>query len=145
MTLYFDMDGTIANLYADPEWLSKLRAYNPEPYANAKPLVNTRRLQRMLQQVQKNGINIGIISWLSKESNADYDREVRNAKREWLKKHFPELQFDEIHLVKYGTPKAHIAKTRGILFDDEEQNRSAWNKGESFEPKDIFEIIESLL
>ena len=42
----FDMDGTIADLYADPNWLPKLRAYDPTPYINAKPLVNMSRLAR---------------------------------------------------------------------------------------------------
>ena len=29
--IWFDMDGTIADLYGDPDWLAKLRAYNPAP------------------------------------------------------------------------------------------------------------------
>lgn len=31
----FDMDGTIADLYAVPNWLDKLRAEDASPYADA--------------------------------------------------------------------------------------------------------------
>ena len=31
-TLVFDMDGTIANLYAVENWLEDLRSENPRPY-----------------------------------------------------------------------------------------------------------------
>ena len=33
--IYFDMDGTIANLYAVENWLDMLRAFNPTPYEQA--------------------------------------------------------------------------------------------------------------
>ena len=80
MTLYFDMDGTIANLYANPAWLEQLRAYDPTPYATAKPLVNMSRLARLIRQLQKQGHKVGVISWLSKCSTAEYDRKVTKAK-----------------------------------------------------------------
>ena len=36
--VYFDMDGTIANLYNVEGWESKLRAEDASPYADASPL-----------------------------------------------------------------------------------------------------------
>ena len=36
--IYLDMDGTIADLYAVPNWLKMLRAENPAPYIQAEPL-----------------------------------------------------------------------------------------------------------
>ena len=32
-TIWFDMDGTIANLYGVPGWLSYLQESDPTPYA----------------------------------------------------------------------------------------------------------------
>ena len=143
--IYFDMDGTIADLYADPNWLPKLRAYDPTPYANAKPLVNMSRLARYIHKAQANGYRVGIISWLSKESTAEYDRAVTLAKLEWLTAHLPSVQFDEIHIVAYGTPKREvIAEQMGaILFDDEERNRNEWG-GFAYEPSQIFEILKGV-
>ena len=65
--IYFDMDGTIANLYAVPNWLEMLRAYDPTPYQKAVPLVRMASLARILNRLQREGWVIGIVSWLSKE------------------------------------------------------------------------------
>lgn len=125
-TIFFDMDGTICDLYAVPNWLPKLRNSDPTPYEKAAPLVNMRQLTRLCQRLQKEGHRIGIISWLSKGSTRDYDRQVRKAKREWLSRHFP-IEFDEIHVVKYGYPKRKVGGRMGdILFDDEMQNVLTW-------------------
>ena len=143
--IYFDMDGTIANLYAVEQWESKLNAHNPTPYEQAKTLVNMAYLARLLNKVQKQGYAIGIVSWLAKYSNDNYDKQVINAKLVWLKKHLPSVDFDEITIVKYGTPKANaVMFENGILFDDEEQNRKAW-KGQAYTEKEIFEILKNLV
>ena len=66
MTIWFDMDGTIADLYGVENWLDYLIAEDVKPYAEAKPLVNLSRLARYLNRLQKAGYNLGVISWLSK-------------------------------------------------------------------------------
>ena len=144
MTIYFDMDGTICNLYANPTWLAQLRAYDPTPYATAKPLVNMSRLARLIRQLQKQGHKVGIISWLSKSSTAEYDRKVTKAKNAWLSQHLPSVSFDEIHIVTYGTPKSTVATDKnGILFDDESNNRLEWN-GNAYCEDRIFEILNRI-
>lgn len=142
--IYFDMDGTIANLYGDPNWLPKLMACDPTPYANATPLVNMSRLARALHKAQRNGYTIGVISWLAKNSTCEYDEAVTLAKMEWLNSHLPSVEWDEIHIVAYGTPKSTVADTfGGILFDDEEQNRVEWN-GMAYTPNQIFDLLADL-
>ena len=42
--IYFDMDGTIADLYGVPNWLDCLIAEKTKPYREAKPLVDMRNL-----------------------------------------------------------------------------------------------------
>ena len=66
MTIYFDMDGTIADLYSVDDWLDKLRDENATPYIEAGTLLNMARLARLLNQLQDDGYTIGIISWLSR-------------------------------------------------------------------------------
>lgn len=136
--IWFDMDGTIADLYGDPDWLAKLRAYNPEPYANARPLLNMRVLARRLNKLQKQGWKICIVSWLSKEPNATYDRLVTEAKKRWLAKHLASVHFDTIDIIPYGTPKGEGRE--GILFDDELRNREQWGEG----AHDVHNIMEVL-
>ena len=36
--IFWDMDGTIADLYNVPNWLDKLRAEDTSPYREAEPL-----------------------------------------------------------------------------------------------------------
>lgn len=139
--IYFDMDGTIADLYGVEGWLADLMAENTRPYAEAKPLVNMSRLARRLNTLQRMGYEIGIISWLSKSGTDEYNRQVTETKIAWLKAHLASVEFNEIHIVEYGTPKQTLGM--GILFDDEQPNREDWGEG-AYEPKDIFAILGGL-
>lgn len=142
--IYFDMDGTIANLYGVEDWLPKLRAYDPSPYTEALPLIRLSVLARMLNRLQRNGYTLGIISWVSKDPDPTYGEAVTAAKLEWLAKHLPSVEWNEIHIVAYGTPKQTLANfPDGILFDDEAQNRENW-LGIAFDETDIIEILKGL-
>lgn len=141
--IWFDMDGTIADLYGVKGWLNMLIDNNPTPYVIARPLVNLSLLARYLNRLQKMGYEIGIISWLSKNSSLEYDEMVTSAKLFWLKLHLPSVKWDEIKIVQYGMNKWDICKS-GILFDDEKNNRNSW-KNESYEPNEIFTVLSSLI
>ena len=143
-TIFFDMDGTIADLYGVENWLDYLIASDALPYEIAKPLIRLNALARILNRLQKQGYKVGVISWLAKNSDTDYDEKVTRAKEEWLKKHLASVNFDEIHIVKYGTPKQTFAKTENdILFDDEEKNRNDWT-GKAFDVNEIIEILKGM-
>ena len=142
--IYFDMDGTIADLYAVENWLPKLRAYDPSPYTDAAPLVCLSTLARLLNSLQRKGYTLGIISWCSKSSTAEYDRAVTEAKLSWLAHHLPSVEWNEVHIVAYGTPKQSLANfPEGILFDDEERNRTTW-AGTAHDVHNILEVLKGL-
>ena len=143
-TIYFDMDGTIADLYGVQNWKTDLDNLNVRPYATAKCMHNMSALARLINRAQKNGYRVGIISWLSKSGTDEYNAQVAEVKRKWLKTHLKSVTFNEMHIVPYGTPKQMFARENDILFDDEEKNRSMWNEGRAFEPKKIFEILEKI-
>lgn len=143
MKIMFDMDGTIANLYACADWLEKLLASNPTPYAEAKPMLDMERLSILLLRAQSNGYEIGIISWLSKNGSPEYNKQVRATKKQWLRKQLPSVTFNEIHIVKYGTPKRKFATSDAdILFDDEKQNRENW-RGVAYKPEEIETVLNN--
>ena len=100
-TIFFDMDGTIADLYGVENWLNYLINSDALPYEIAKPLVRLNSLARILNRLQREGYRIGVISWLSKNSDANYDAKVTKAKMTWLHKHLTSVCFDEINIVKY--------------------------------------------
>ena len=140
--IYFDMDGTIANLYGVDGWLDCIINEYTKPYREAKALVNMRQLGKELNRLKQNGYTIGIISWLAKGATEDYNRRVAKAKREWLAKHIGAVQFDEVHIVEYGTPKQTLGN--GILFDDEEPNRTNWI-GKAYDVNDIIETLKAIV
>lgn len=137
----FDMDGTIANLYGVENWLDYLIAKDTTPYAIARPLINLSALARVLNRLQREGYTIGVISWLAKNSDDNYNKRVDEVKREWLARHLPSVQWDKINIVAYGTPKSTCGE--GILFDDEEPNRKEWN-GIAYDVDNIFEVLKAL-
>ena len=143
-TIFFDMDGTIADLYGVEGWLDCLIASDTLPYEIAKPLVRLSALARILNRLQKQGYRIGIISWLSKSGSTEYNEAVTEAKLEWLSKHLASVNFDEINIGPYGTPKQNFSKSASdILFDDEAKNRQNWN-GQAFDVNNIIEILKGM-
>lgn len=144
MTIWYDLDGTIANLYGVEGWLTALRAYDPTPYAIAKPLVNMSRLARYLNRLQKCGYKIGVVSWLSKDPNPSYGALVTSAKMFWLSKHLPSVKWDEIKIVPYGVNKWEICG-EGILFDDEQPNRESWQGEAAYDPCEMFTVLAELV
>lgn len=142
MKIWFDMDGTIADLYGVADWLPALIAEDTRPYEIARGIGNLALIARLLNKAQKNGHEIGIISWTSKNGTPEYNKAVEIAKKAWLKKHFPSVRWNEVKVVAYGTNK-RIACGDGILFDDEIGNREIWGSG-AYEPKKIVEILKKL-
>ena len=147
--IYFDMDGTLANLYGVDDWLEKLEGGDTSPYKEAEVMLNMQALAHRLNRLQKNGYTIGVISWLSKSGTNAYNAEVARVKTEWLAKHLGSVKFDEVHLVKFGRKKSKCAKVKdGILFDDNEKVRKEWIRhnpnGWAFAEKDILQILEEL-
>ena len=143
-TIWFDLDGTIVDLYGVEGWLDMLIAKDALPYEIAKPLLRLNSLARVLNKLQKKGYKIGIISWLAKNSNEEYDKAVTSAKEKWLRNHLASVIFDEINIVAYGTPKQTFAKSENdILFDDEKQNRDSWT-GKAFDVNEIIEILKGM-
>lgn len=145
--IYFDMDGTIADLYGVTDWLSKLIAHDPTPYIEAAPLLRLSTLARLLNTLKRKGYTVGIVSWLSKCPNADYDAAVTAAKVAWLAKHLKSVQWDEIRIVPYGTPKSTVIDTpHGILFDDESGNRTEWEQagGKAYNVDAIIDTLKAI-
>ena len=144
----FDMDGTIADLYAVENWLPKLRACDPSPYIDASPMWDMDELAEVLNALRANGMVITIITWLSKESTSEYDAMVREAKREWLDRYnFP---YDHFHGVRYGATKADSVRKftdNAWLIDDNAKVRKGWHLGEAIDPTacDLIEVLKNLL
>ena len=144
--IYFDMDGTIANFYGVPNWLECLNNSDAYPYKVAAPLVNMNMLARRLNALRARGYHIGIVSWTSKTGTDEFNEATKLAKLKWLSQHLGSVTWDEIEIIPYGFPKqkAVLFADEGILFDDEERNRTDWT-GTAYDVDNILEILKGLL
>ena len=146
----FDMDGTIADLYGVQGWLEDLRNENTRPYEQAEPMWNMQELAKVLENLQNQGVEIRVITWLSKDSSEEYKEKTRQAKIEWLEKvGFP---YDKFHGVAYGTTKANAIRKYleqeelAILIDDNAKVRQGWNMGNTINPttENIIDILKGV-
>lgn len=146
--IWFDMDGTIADLYGVDGWLDDLIAHNTRPYAKAKDIYNVIDLLDVMVNLKNKGYKLGIISWGSKENNAEFDKAVEIVKKAWLYDRIMDMVLDEIIVTPYGVKKADTCRKfgKGILVDDEKQNRDAWDLGSTINANEnILEILRKLI
>lgn len=149
--LCFDMDQTLNRFYDVPNWLDYLLNEDTTPYEIAEPAVDMAELSCLLRSFKNLGVSICVITWLSKNSTPEYDKAVRKAKREWLKKY--DFPFDSFRGVAYGTPKHKVEEKRladdeeALIFDDDVRVRRDWNLGGAIDPtkENICEVLKELL
>lgn len=144
--LVFDMDGTIADLYAVDGWLDDLHNEKTRPYDNAEPMYNMTELAELLNRLRALGWLICVTTWLAKDATKEYNKAVTKAKKDWLAKYgFP---YDEIHCVKYGTTKANCTRKKAdfqILIDDNKKVRDGWTLGTTVNAQfDIMNFLKAL-
>lgn len=142
-TIYFDMDGTIADLYGYEGWLEMLRAEDTTPYEDCAPLGDLEELRRVMTTLLVAGFTLGVISWGAMDGSREYCKRTRKAKKAWCDEYFTGM-FSEFHVVKYGTPKHHVRKVKNsILVDDNADVRQVW-RGETIDASDTKKMISAL-
>ena len=137
-TIYFDMDGTLADLYGvrpkviDGQTLNvfqRLDMNDARVYDEAAPISSN---VRMLKELKRRGYRIGIITAGSRfppgtsfSIQAKMNSDTQRYKRQWLARNG--IVVDEFKFVPYGTPKMNAASDRnGILVDDETKVLNNW-------------------
>ena len=145
--IVFDMDGTIADFYGVNGWLNDLENENTRPYDIAEPLYDMEVLNALLDVLKLQGWRIIVTTWLSRGASVDFENATRESKKAWLEKYG--FQYDEIHLVRYGTTKGNATRRLGgfqVLVDDNEQVRKGWHLGATIDAnKNIIDELFKLL
>lgn len=142
--LIFDMDGTIADLYSVENWLPKLMSEDVSPYSEAAPIYGMDTMKVILNLFRDLGYRIMIVSWGAKEASKNYSSEIRKAKIAWLDKYgFP---YDEVHIIKYGTPKQRFIKDDlSILIDDSDEVRASFLKSKRGKERQVIDAKRNVL
>lgn len=138
--IFFDMDGTIAELYKVKDWLPALRSYDWSVYDRCLPRAHYERINDAIEALIENGWQVGVITWASK--GIGWGREldaITETKFEWLCRFFPALADGRFACLPYGYDKAQFVEEMGdayeniYLVDDNKEVRAEWRKhGENF-------------
>ena len=135
-TIWFDMDGTIYDLYKMHGWLEALRAENWEmAFYAGNPRAHIDRINQAIEALIEAGWQVGVITWAPKgytRENIALD-EVRDVKFRWLCEFCPALADGKFACIPYGESKAeylldwlHCAGKLNYLVDDNREVREEW-------------------
>jgi len=144
-TIYFDLDGTVYDLYTRADWLARLTTLaDPTVYDEPDALMyDAADLADTLDRLVAAGYRIGVVTWLAKDATPAYAKVTRKVKRDWVKRYLP--QVTEFHAVRYGTPKHRVVNTPGVLVDDDATNRARWTRGATIDAtQNILPALQAL-
>jgi hypothetical protein len=122
MTVWFDMDGTLAGLFFIKNFSERLAKGDTNVYIEARPLFDGITMKEIITGLKNRNIEIGIISY----ADAHLLEKATKAKKDWLAKYFPYAT--KIHIVTKDTPKETYYNNGDVLVDDAKANREAWEK-----------------
>lgn len=125
--IWFDMDGTIADLYSVQTWLPDLLGEKKGLFSNLAPKVDMVELGKICNKLMEKNWEIGVITWTPKNVSDKYCQIAGEEKRAWLSKYMPYVQ--QVHIQAYGTPKQDALNKRAklmVLVDDNEEVRQMW-------------------
>jgi len=142
--IYFDLDGTVYDLYGVDGWLEMLTEENVTAYECGNPKCDMRKLNTLLEQFVALGFVVGVVTWTAMHGSREFNRATRKVKLAWVREHMPTVT--EFHCVKYGTPKHRVAKVKNsVLVDDNSEVRDAWKGYTVNATEDILPQLEELL
>lgn len=131
--IFFDLDGTIAELYKVEGWLPKLRNNDWSVYSECAPRHNYQRINAAIEALIANGWQVGVITWASKGIGWNKElQEIAGIKFNWLCKFFPALAGGNFACIPYGYSKADYLEEMGdaykvaYLVDDNKEVRQEW-------------------
>lgn len=130
--IFFDMDGTIANLYQKKGWFEAILNEEKGLFSSLEPMFTAEEISRItayLAEMEKdNRVELEVITWTPMNASDNYCQIVAEEKREWLENYFPGF-FSQIHILPYGVPKQYAFTKRCqnmILVDDNAEVLAMW-------------------
>ena len=132
ITVYLDMDGTIADLYGIANWLDRLHNEDETIFTECAPLITEKEL---LKRFPAEKYEIKILSMTPLGATDEYCENVANQKSAWLDRYFPTLT-KRIYK-KYGHNKNLKGSASAILVDDSAPIRATF-RGTALNPADLW-------
>lgn len=146
---FFDLDGTLFDLYGKPNWLEMLREEKEGAfYGNFLPEIDLNEFYKTIEKLMIYGVTFGVISWLPMQATPEYETICREEKEDWILENLPFVS--EVSIVPYGVPKQNCVIKRAkrmILFDDNSEICETWQTAKQREAVQIskdFTIVDAL-
>lgn len=147
--VYFDMDGTLFDLYGKSNWLEMLRTETSGAFVgDFLPEIDKDKFYTICNELLAIGVQIGIISWLPMQASPEYEEICRIEKMEWISKNLPFVS--EINIVSYGILKQSCIKKRATemyLIDDNAEICQMWQTAKQRKAINIckeYTVVEAL-
>lgn len=131
--VYFDLDGTLFNLYGKSNWLETLEneregAFKVENLLNDgfMPEIDLVEFYDKINDLKSKNVSFGVITWLPMEATKEYEEVCTKEKEEWINEYLPFI--DTVSIVPYGTPKHLLCgkAKRVVLIDDNKKVCHDW-------------------
>lgn len=129
ISIYFDLDGTLFDLYGKDNWLEMLENEKAGAFSSGNLMGNIVK-ESLLQVVEKlaaYGVVFNVITWLPMNASKNYEEICKAEKIAWVRENLPFI--DEITCQSYGVPKQKAIKkktARMILIDDNKSVCDTW-------------------
>ena len=130
--VYLDLDGTIASLYTEKNWLKRLQDEEEGLFLYLNEMT---KQDKLLKRFPQEKYDIRNLSMTPLGASKEYCQQVIEEKNAWLDKYFPKLK-KRIYK-KYGHNKNIRNSANAILVDDNETIRKSW-KGIALNPAQLW-------
>lgn len=127
--IWFDLDGTLYNLYKVPDWLPRLRQEDVGVYCEQGfERASIRRIVEACNALKEAGYHIGVISWAGKgvSRKDEFFEQTRLVKTQWVEQYFPVAE--KVIICEYGKEKSLFAVYGDVLVDDSLEVRKNWRR-----------------
>lgn len=117
--IYFDLDGTVYDLYSVKNWLEKLETEQKKVFIEGDFLGDYPEFLDRIHLLIEYGYTFGVITWLPMRATPEYEEICRQEKIEWINQYLPFVS--EINICSYGIPKQNCIQKRSKemwLIDD---------------------------
>lgn len=131
--IYFDLDGTLFNLYGKENWLEKLQNEDPTVFEGGgmtrgfMPNIDNNFFDVVSDLLDK-GVEFEVITWLPMNASPEYELACELVKRKWVKENLPFIS--KVTCLSYGIPKQNAISKRAsqmFLIDDNMEICEMWN------------------
>ena len=129
--IFFDMDGTIADLYGHEGWLEKIVNEEEGLFRNLRTIYDPLQLMEIKVLDTDLPLQMEIITWTPMNASPEYCQKVENEKREWALEKFGDV-FSQVNVLPYGVPKQYAETKKSqlmILVDDNPEVLAMWETG----------------